>query len=592
MFIEPFPYDRHEVSPVRIEQAHSGKNHEYALYGGITSYTGEVNETNNHLSTNEEYGYGLVPLKNKDFYFGAFFNGKFDGTGCYRRASDNVAFMGQFYANHKHGNMVSVYNQYSYELCSYDLDKKDGVSFIIKDNILYIQPYKANTPIDYYFKIMPTMEKIEKYSLNNKLLETFVLPKEKLSNEEVKKLFQKAQKELKEKQQRRENIKEETPVLSRKEEAQLSDYTYEITEDKKVKITGFKKIKENIVNIPSCVHIIGENCFNGSTIHSLNMPNSIVKIEYGALHGIKDLISITLSAGLSIIGAGFCYSTKLRYIKIPKGIKSISTGAFSNCKNLSGVDLYKGTKFTKGSFPSRCKVKIVDLDKKKETPKYKFKKKNIFKRLIEKIKDFKMKRQLSSTLGVSSSRKTKSKEKSYTSKASLNINININKFSIIQFIILAIVLFYMIVALTGFIVDMQDGLAKIPGWAKTIKITYKFFLVNQSVKLFDLASESGWKIILYLLIALLVALSAIADILVYAILGILLALLVILAYILHLGLLVGVPLAVFVGEIVYYIKEAKDEEDSHLISYLLIGLTSIATIIFYISVIHRAIYKY
>lgn len=584
MYVEPFPYNKRKVSPARIEQAHQGKSHEYAYYGGITSYGGNVKTNGKIVSTNDEYGYGMVPLKNKDFYFGAFFEGKFSGTGCYRRASDNIAFMGQFSDNQKHGNIVAVYDRYSYELSSYYYEKKDGVSFIIKDNILYIQPYNKNVPVDYYFKFEPTMEKLEKYSLNNQLLETFILPKEKLSDDELKKLLEEAKKELKEKQ--KEKSKKRT--ISKSEAAALTDYEYEITKENKIKITKFKKKQDNIVKIPPCVDIIGSYCFKGCSIHTIEMANSITEVEENGLCDIIGLCSIIFSSALKRIEETFANSKNIKHIDFPKTIKSISLDAFTKCNKLEYVKLYKTTKYSKESFPSHCK--IILIDEKKKEKKVKEKKPNIFKNIIGKIKDAIFERKLMSDFKVKSSkRKTRTKTKV---KKDFNFKIGFEKFTIIQLIALAIVLFYMIAALTGLIVNMQDGLAKIPKWATSIKITYKFFFVNLSTQLFSIELQPVAKFFLFILFAIIVAISAIVDILVYAILGILLALLCLITYVIHLGLLAAIPLVVLVLEIIYYIKEVKDEEDSHLVSYLLIGLTSIATIIFYISFIHRAIYKY
>ena len=158
----------------------------------------------------------------------------------------------------------------------------------------------------------------------------------------------------------------------------------------------------------------------------------------------------------------------------------------------------------------------------------------------------------------SSKRKTRTKTKV---KKDFNFKIGFEKFTIIQLIALAVVLFYMIAALTGLIVNMQDGLAKIPKWATSIKITYKFFFVNLSTQLFSIELQPVAKFFLFILFAIIVAISAIVDILVYAILGILLALLCVITYVIHLGLLAAIPLVVLVLEIIYYIKEVKDEED-------------------------------
>ena len=78
----------------------------------------------------------------------------------------------------------------------------------------------------------------------------------------------------------------------------------------------------------------------------------------------------------------------------------------------------------------------------------------------------------------------------------------------------------------------------------------------------------------FILFAIIVAISAIVDILVYAILGILLALLCVITYVIHLGLLAAIPLVVLVLEIIYYIKEVKLATNQHL--WLEVGIIDLA----------------
>ncbi len=79
---------------------------------------------------------------------------------------------------------------------------------------------------------------------------------------------------------------------------------------------------------------------NGAELTELVIPEGITEIKFAAFAGFKALTSITLPAGLEIIGtAAFKDCSALTTIVIPAGVTEISDSAFSGCTALSSVTL-------------------------------------------------------------------------------------------------------------------------------------------------------------------------------------------------------------------------------------------------------------
>jgi len=79
-----------------------------------------------------------------------------------------------------------------------------------------------------------------------------------------------------------------------------------------------------------------ENCPN---IKSIQLPNTITKLDGWALNGSRHLESIELPNSLTTIGMCAFQSSGLRKIEIPESVTYIMDGAFNFCENLTEVTI-------------------------------------------------------------------------------------------------------------------------------------------------------------------------------------------------------------------------------------------------------------
>ncbi|MBR5331983.1 MAG: leucine-rich repeat domain-containing protein [Muribaculaceae bacterium] len=86
---------------------------------------------------------------------------------------------------------------------------------------------------------------------------------------------------------------------------------------------------------------IGYKAFeNSKSLKSVDMPNSVIRIEDEAFSDCYYLTSVKLSDSLETIGRSAFYQCEnLKSISIPKSVKTIREHAFSVCKNLEDVNI-------------------------------------------------------------------------------------------------------------------------------------------------------------------------------------------------------------------------------------------------------------
>lgn len=89
--------------------------------------------------------------------------------------------------------------------------------------------------------------------------------------------------------------------------------------------------------------VIPENCFMScSSLESVNLPESVVKIEKNAFANDILLSEINLPDGLKSIGANSFMKTNLSEINIPGSVKEIYAAAFRDCPSLKRVTMEEG----------------------------------------------------------------------------------------------------------------------------------------------------------------------------------------------------------------------------------------------------------
>lgn len=87
--------------------------------------------------------------------------------------------------------------------------------------------------------------------------------------------------------------------------------------------------------------IIGEGAFiNNEGITSIEIPNTVVSIWYGAFRKCSNLEIVDIPGSVKYIGTNaFNDCTKLTTVTMGEGIKHLHAGAFSSCSKLSSINL-------------------------------------------------------------------------------------------------------------------------------------------------------------------------------------------------------------------------------------------------------------
>lgn len=115
----------------------------------------------------------------------------------------------------------------------------------------------------------------------------------------------------------------------------------------------------NLLNldIPNSVNFIGQNCFLGCGVTSLNIPDGISSLPGAMFAGCKNLSYIKLPSNLSQLEPSmFNGARSLTAITIPDGVMTIPERCFYGCWNLANVSLPNSIKYIyRGAF-SDCRV--------------------------------------------------------------------------------------------------------------------------------------------------------------------------------------------------------------------------------------------
>ena len=95
------------------------------------------------------------------------------------------------------------------------------------------------------------------------------------------------------------------------------------------------------ITIPNSITSIGPNVFWGCTgLTSITIPNSVTSIGYEAFYGCSGLTSITIPNSVTIIGdSAFYKCTGLTSITIPNSVTSIGDSAFFECTGLTSITI-------------------------------------------------------------------------------------------------------------------------------------------------------------------------------------------------------------------------------------------------------------
>ncbi len=114
----------------------------------------------------------------------------------------------------------------------------------------------------------------------------------------------------------------------------------------KTKLVLWPSASGEINNLPNTLEIIGYSAFNGSSITSIRIPDSVTTIEYGAFSSCNNLTSVDFGNGVSTIATfAFGWCNNLREITIPSSVTEIGDGVFSGSYNLSNINVEQGNEY-------------------------------------------------------------------------------------------------------------------------------------------------------------------------------------------------------------------------------------------------------
>ena len=111
-------------------------------------------------------------------------------------------------------------------------------------------------------------------------------------------------------------------------------------------LTGAIAIPATVMNGSNTYSVtsIGKYAFYWCELTSINIPNSVTSIGYGAFSGCSRLtsISIPVSCEASIATGALAGCTGLTSITIPSSVTSIDSAAFYGCSGLTSINIPSG----------------------------------------------------------------------------------------------------------------------------------------------------------------------------------------------------------------------------------------------------------
>ena len=102
--------------------------------------------------------------------------------------------------------------------------------------------------------------------------------------------------------------------------------------------SGLTTLNFNAINCQDFSSYYSDNPFNGTSLTTVNIGDSVQRIPANFVSGCRGLTSITIPTGVTSIGYGAFYGCSgLTSVTIPNSVTSIGGSAFYNCRGLTSV---------------------------------------------------------------------------------------------------------------------------------------------------------------------------------------------------------------------------------------------------------------
>lgn len=97
---------------------------------------------------------------------------------------------------------------------------------------------------------------------------------------------------------------------------------------------------DEVVDIPDFVQVIYSNAFQGGTMTTVNIPDSVIEIGGGAFQNCENLRSLVIPEGVTeILIATFYNCYALESVTIPSTVTTIGMEAFAGCESLTSIEI-------------------------------------------------------------------------------------------------------------------------------------------------------------------------------------------------------------------------------------------------------------
>lgn len=120
-----------------------------------------------------------------------------------------------------------------------------------------------------------------------------------------------------------------------------------------------REVKEIVLT--DSIRSIGEECFAGSAIQTIILPEGLMEIKEGAFMGCKNLSNITLPGSIRIVNQRMFQGSGIETVTISPGITTLHDSAFYRCKQLKKVILPDGLEKIGPSCFEKCGLEEITL---------------------------------------------------------------------------------------------------------------------------------------------------------------------------------------------------------------------------------------